>query len=106
MFARLEIGVDGFSTIFVMLPSLVGDDDAEALVVLDLLHPDDPVGVGALDQRQIGVEDRVDEDDEHRLVDVRPRQLHGAGGAVLHLLLDEPRRESDSAPARTPRPSP
>ena len=52
MFARFEIGVVGFSTIFVMLPVRVGHDDAEALVVLDLLHPDDPVGVGALARRE------------------------------------------------------
>jgi hypothetical protein len=85
----LEIGVLGFSTIFVMLPSLSVTDHAEALVVLDLLHPDDPVGVGRLDHRQIRLEDRVDEDDQHVLIDVRLRELHRAGGPVLHRLLDE-----------------
>ena len=43
----------------------------EALVILDLLGPDDPVGVAAIDQRQVGLEHRVDEDDQHR------RQVEG-----------------------------
>ena len=72
MFARFEIGVVGFSTILRHVAVVVGHDHAEALVVLDRLHPDDAVGVGAVHDRQVGVEDRVDEDDEHRLVDVRP----------------------------------
>ena len=45
------------------------------------------------DDREIGVEDRVDEDDQHGLVDVLARERDRARGAVLHLLLDEHRPE-------------
>src|SRR6266480_80496 len=70
---------------------LVGDDDAESLVVLDLLHPDDSIGVDAFHLAQIGVEYRVHENDEHGLVDVVSCERNGAGSAVLNLLLDEHR---------------
>ena len=40
---------------------------------------------------EIGVEDRIDEDDEDRLIDVRTGQRDRARGAVLRELLDEDR---------------
>jgi hypothetical protein len=90
MFARLEIGVDDLRHVAV----LVGDHHAEALVVLDLLHPDDPVRVRLPDLREIRLEDRVDEDDQHVLaLDEGLRELHRAGRPVLHGLLDELGRE-------------
>jgi len=46
MLARLEIGVFGFSTIFVMWALLVRHHDAEALIVLDLFGPDNTVSLG------------------------------------------------------------
>lgn len=64
-------------------------NDAEALIVFDLLGPDDAVGVGAVYDRQVSIEDRVHEDDEDRLVDIGSRQRDRTRGAVLHLLLDE-----------------
>jgi hypothetical protein len=86
------MGVLGFSTIFVMKPSLVGHHHAEALVVLDFLGPDDPVGVGAVDEGEVGLEDRVDEDDQHGLLHEGPREVDRARRPILDLLLDEPRR--------------
>ncbi len=71
----------------------VGDHHAEALVVLDLLGPDDPVVGARRDDREVGVEHRVHEDDHHGPVHVRPGQVDRARRAVLHLLLDEPRRD-------------
>ena len=71
--------------------------DAEALVVLDLLGPDDAVGVGAIDDRQIGVEDRIDEDDEDRLIDVGTGERDRTGRTVLYLLLDEDRSHIEGA---------
>jgi len=44
MLARFEIGVLAFSTILRHVALLVGHDDAEALIVLDLFGPDDAVG--------------------------------------------------------------
>src|ERR1700737_885542 len=68
---------------------LVGHDDAESLVVLYLLDPDDSISVDGLHLGKVGVENRVDEDYEHRLIDVVPCERDGAGGAVLDFLLDE-----------------
>src|SRR6267378_505431 len=68
---------------------LVAHDDPESLVVLYLLDPDDSISVDGLHLGKIGVEDRVDEDYEHRLIDVVPGERNCAGGAVLHFLLDE-----------------
>src|SRR5207253_115640 len=67
----------------------VGDDHAEPLVVLHLLGPDDAIGIHPVDERQVGFEHRVHEDDEHRGVHVGTRQVDGARGAVQLLLLDE-----------------
>jgi len=92
MFARFEIGVVGFSTIH----------DAEALIVLDFLRPDDPVGVGRLDHRQVGVEDRVDKYDQHRFVDMRPGQRHRPRRPVLHCLFDERARHVAEGLSRVP----
>src|SRR5690349_23918452 len=58
------------------VPVGVGDDHAEALVVLDLLHPDHAVRVERLDDRQVGVEDRVDEDDEQDRKSTRLNSSH------------------------------
>ena len=69
----------------------VRHDDPEALIVFDLLRPDDPVRLRVLHDRQIGVEQRVHEDDDHGTVDVGPSEVHGAGGAVEDFLLDEAR---------------
>ena len=78
----------------------IGDHHAEALVVLHLLGPDDPVGIGPVDEREIGLEHGVDEDDQHRPLHVGARQVDGARGAVLHLLLDEPRRNLVLGPGK------
>ena len=64
------------------VPAGIGHDDAKALIIFDFFRPDDSIGLGRFDDREIGVEDRVDEDDEHRLVDVGPRQRHRPGPAV------------------------
>ncbi|MBK7594111.1 MAG: hypothetical protein IPJ11_02390 [Gemmatimonadetes bacterium] len=76
----------------------VGHHHAKALVVLDLLGPDDPVGIEGLRQREVGLEDGVDEDDHHRPVDERPREVDRSGGAILDLLLDEARGDGVAAP--------
>ena len=72
---------------------LVGDDDAEALIVLDFLRPDDAVVVAVLDDAEVGIENRVHENDQHRLIHERLRQRHGAGRPVLYRLLDEHARD-------------
>ncbi len=45
------------------VPAGICDDYAEALIVFDLLGPNDAVGVGRIDDGKIGVEDGVHEDD-------------------------------------------
>ena len=52
-------------------------------------------GVRRLDHREVGLEDRVDEDDEDVLVDVRLRELDRSRRPVLHDLLDEHRRQRE-----------
>src|SRR5439155_2988691 len=46
------------------------------------LRPENAVGVARLGERQVGVEQRIDEDDEHRSVDVRAGQIDRTGRAV------------------------
>ena len=57
MLARLEIGVVGLLHDPRHVPGSVSQDDTEALIILDFLGPDDPVGIRAVDHRQIGIED-------------------------------------------------
>ncbi len=45
------------------------------------------------DDREVGVEQRVDKDDEQRTVYIGLRQLDRARGSVLDLLLDKDRRD-------------
>ena len=71
---------------------LVRHHDAEALVVLDLFGPDDTVSLCVFHDRQVGVEQRVHEDDDHGSVHVRAREIYRARRPVEHLLLDEARR--------------
>ena len=70
------------------VPLRVGHHDPETLVVVHFLGPDDPVGVGPVDQGEVRLEHRIHEDDQHRTRHVRPGEIDRAGGPVLHLLLD------------------
>jgi len=90
MFANLEIGSwllddPGHESL------RVGHDHAEALIVLDLLGPDDAIGIEPIDQGQIRLEHRVDEDDQDRSVHEWAGEIHGTRRPVLDLLLDEAR---------------
>ncbi len=67
----------------------VRHDHTEPLVVLHLLGPDDSVGVDPVDERQVGLEYRVHEDDEHRGVHIGTRQVDRARRAVQRPLLHE-----------------
>ncbi len=68
---------------------VVADDHAKTLIVLHFLHPDDAIGVGGVHNGEIGIEDGIDEDHHHRAADVRQREIHSAGRAILHCLFDE-----------------
>ncbi len=69
-------------------PVLVGDDDAEPLVVLHLLRPDHagPLLAQGAGEAQVGSEEGVHEHDEDLAVHVLPGEPHGPGRSVLDLL--------------------
>src|SRR6266571_328952 len=71
--------------------SAVRHDHPEAAVVLDLLGPDDPMCVRRLDEREVGVEQGVHEDDQDRTLHVGPREIDRSRRAVQRLLFDESR---------------
>src|SRR6185503_210372 len=56
----------------------IGDYHSEPLVILHFLGPDDAIGVGTLDQAEIGLEDGVNKDDQYRPGDIGPGQIDGA----------------------------
>src|SRR5215208_3937257 len=66
----------------------VGDHHSEALIVLHLLGPDDPVRIGPVDEGEVRLEDGIDKNDQHRPFYIGPRQVDSTGSAVLNLLLD------------------
>src|SRR5574341_292047 len=72
---------------------LVRHHDAEALIILDLFGPDDAVRLRRLHDGQIGIEQRIHENDDHRPIYVGTCQVHRARGAVEHFLFDESRRD-------------
>ena len=68
---------------------LIRHDHAEALIVLHLFGPDDAVRIDSPDDRQVGVEQRIDKDHDDRSVDIWARQVHRARGSVEYFLFNE-----------------